>query len=59
MRNLLSSNQLTEWGRLEKSVESLEETEARIALLNDYYECLIECDETQGSCKRICKEILM
>jgi len=50
---------LTEWGRLEKSVESLEETEARIALLNDYYECLIECDETQGSCKRICKEILM
>ena len=26
--------------------------------LDDYYECLIECETDQTSCKRICKEIL-
>ena len=25
----------------------------------DYYECLIECDESQSVCKRICKEVLV
>ena len=27
--------------------------------LDDYYECLIECETDQSSCKSICKEILM
>ena len=60
MHNLLSSNQLSEWGRLENPVESLEELREHKNLLNDYYECLIECETTnQASCKRICKEVLM
>jgi len=28
-------------------------------LLTEYYECLIECDEKQAECKRICKEVLI
>ena len=28
-------------------------------LIADYYECLIECDESQSVCKRICKEVLV
>ena len=27
-------------------------------LLTEYYECLIECDEDQAVCKRICREVL-
>ena len=29
------------------------------AILTEYYECLIECDDTQSVCKRICKEVLL
>ena len=28
-------------------------------LITEYYECLIECDEDQHICKRICKEVLV
>ena len=28
-------------------------------IINDYYTCLIECDDDQHVCKRICKELLM
>ena len=27
-------------------------------LVNDYFGCLIECDEDQSTCKRICKDLL-
>ena len=27
--------------------------------LNEYYECLIECNDNQQTCKRICKDVLM
>ena len=33
-------------------------TESEIDRINDYYECLIECDDTQTTCKRICRRIL-
>jgi hypothetical protein len=60
MHNLLSSNQLSEWGRSDNDVKNWEEYENQKNLLNDYYECLIECDTSnQASCKRICKEVLM
>ena len=26
--------------------------------LTEYYECLIECEDDQASCKRICREVL-
>ena len=28
-------------------------------LITEYYECLVECDENQAECKRICKEVLI
>jgi hypothetical protein len=59
MHNLLSHNQLAGWKqsvvRLGKTLDkSMEESD----LLNDYYNCLIECDNDQATCKRVCREIL-
>ncbi len=48
MHNLVSYNQLA--GSYE------EEHDKR---LTEYYECLIECEDNQASCKRICKEVLV
>jgi len=59
MHNILSYNQLAGWKqsvlRLEKTLDrTLEEAD----VINDYYDCLIECDESQATCKKICREIL-
>ena len=48
MHNLVSFNQLS--GSYEDEHDSR---------LTEYYECLIECDDTQSVCKRICKEVLL
>ena len=48
MHNLVSYNQLA--GSYE------EEHDTR---LTEYYECLIECEDDQASCKRICREVLV
>ncbi len=55
MHNLISYNQLAGWKQFEETVERANAMEDAI---NDYYECLIECDEDQPTCKRICKQIL-
>ena len=47
MHNLISFNQL---------VGSQDQDNDLIA---EYYECLIECEEDQHICKRICKEVLL
>jgi hypothetical protein len=49
MHNLISYNQLA-------GEETFDPDNDLIA---DYYECLIECDESQSVCKRICKEVLV
>ena len=55
MHNLVSYNQLAEWKHFEETVEnSIDELE----LINDYFNCLIECDEDQQTCKRICRNML-
>jgi hypothetical protein len=51
MHNLIPFNQLVEWKQ--------DSTENQNDLVNDYYQCLIECDENQTVCKRICKDILL
>jgi len=57
MHNLLSTSQLNEWRRFEQTIDQAEEDTQR---LNDYYECLIECDaQDSQSCKRICRGLLM
>ena len=56
MHNLLSRNQLDEWRHLENTIDDLE---AENQKLDDYYECLIECDSLDAKeCKRICRYIL-
>ena len=56
MHNLLSRSQLDEWRHFEGTIDELE---AENQKLDDYFECLIECDLLeQSSCKRICSYIL-
>jgi len=59
MHNLISHNQLAGW---KQSVEHLNQTLERAMdesdLLNDYYNCLIECDDDQSTCKRVCRSFL-
>lgn len=55
MHNLISYNQLAGWKQFEETVERANAVEDAI---NDYFECLIECDNDQPTCKRICKQIL-
>ena len=57
MHNIVSSNQLAEWNHIDKSSDSSEEEQQE--LVNDYFNCLIECEDDQSSCKRICKEMLI
>ena len=51
MHNLVSYNQLAGW---KTEVEEHDPDSA----VNDYFQCLIECDDSASVCKRICKEVL-
>ena len=51
MHNLISFNQLA------GSQQSYEDSQDD--LLTEYYECLIDCEDDQHVCKRICKEVLV
>ena len=55
MHNLISYNQLTAWTNLERTIDEFTEQNE---LMNDYFNCLIECNENQQQCKRICREML-
>ena len=48
MHNLISYNQLAG-----SNIDPHDD------LITEYYECLIECEEDQQTCKRICKEELV
>jgi len=50
MHNLVSFNQ-----RWQHKMTSTDHEDK----IDEYYECLIECTDTQSSCKRICSGILM
>ena len=49
--NTISFNQLAEWTEFDSSDEE--------NLVNDYFDCLIECDDNQQTCKRVCKDLLI
>jgi len=49
MHNLISFNQLV----------GTRDSDPHNDLITEYYECLIECNEDQHICKRICKEVLI
>jgi hypothetical protein len=58
MHNLLSYAQLNGWRHFDDTLNELSDENDK---LDDYFECIIDCDEmrSSSSCKRICKEILM
>ena len=55
---IVNYNQLAGWNSqaegFQFSVDNAQDTK-----INDYYECLIECEDDASSCKRICKEVLL
>ena len=53
--NLVSYNQLAGW---KSTVADMEEVDHESAI-NDYFQCLTECDDNTQLCKRICKEVLL
>ena len=55
MHNLVSYNQLAGW---KSTVEDLEEIDHESAV-NDYFQCLTECDDNSSVCRRICKEVFV
>ena len=59
MHNLISFNQLAGWGKNVKDLnQSLDKINEQSDLVNDYYNCLIECHDDTQTCKRICRKIL-
>lgn len=53
MHNLSSLNKLAFSYQKENKLEEMNDS------INDYFQCLTECDDTTQSCKRICKELLV
>ena len=59
MHNLMSHNQLAGWKQsIERLTRTLDKTMEESDLINDYYDCVIECDYNQATCKRICRSLL-
>ena len=52
---IVSYNQLAGWNSHAEGLQF----NAHETKINDYYECLIECEDDASSCKRICKEVLL
>ena len=55
MHNLVSYNQLAGW---KSTVADMEEVDHESAV-NDYFQCLTECDDNATVCRRICKEVFV
>jgi len=53
--SLMSFNQMAYTKHTDNSLFINEQDE----LMDDYFECLIDCEDDQSSCRRVCKEILM
>jgi len=51
---MMSYNQLAGWNSHAEGHVNDEDVK-----VNDYYACLIECEDDQSTCKRICKEVLL
>ena len=59
MHNLISYNQLAGWKQgVQRLTNTLDRSMEESDMLNDYYNCLIECDNEKAICKRICRRIL-
>ncbi len=59
MHNLISFNQLAGWRQSIFNLErTLDKSDTQSDAINDYFNCLIECDDSQTVCKRTCKSLL-
>jgi hypothetical protein len=59
MHNLISYNQFAGWKQnLDHLNQTIEKANEQNDMINDYYNCLIECNDNQQVCKRICRSIL-
>ena len=57
MHNILSHQQLDGWRRFDTRLQELSDENDK---LDDYVECIIECDLLKSTdCKRICRSVLM
>jgi hypothetical protein len=54
MHNLISFNELAFSYQNESRLRETENNE-----VNDYFECLTECNDTAQVCKRICRRLLI
>lgn len=54
MHNLIPFNELAFSYQNEDNLQEISNDE-----INDYFQCITECDDTTQSCKRICKSLLM
>tara|TARA_B100000902_G_C26859848_1_gene692500 strand:- start:385 stop:591 length:207 start_codon:yes stop_codon:yes gene_type:complete len=59
VHNLISHNQLAGWQEsFQRLNQTLDRTLEEADVINDYYNCLIECDDSEATCKRVCQEVL-
>lgn len=52
MHNLLSTNQLRGWMLTDETIDNTQEK------INDYFDCIIECNDTESACTKTCKTLL-
>ena len=52
MHNLVSRNQLDQYSYFDIDENNNE------SIMNDYFECIIECEVDNNNCKAICTDIL-
>ena len=56
MHNLISYNQLAGWKQnLDHLNQTIDKANEQNDMINDYYNCLIECNDNRQVCKRICR----
>ena len=55
MSKSVSRNQLAEWKHFE---QSLSHYQKELEKINDYFDCLIECEDNAPTCKRFCRYAL-
>jgi len=53
MHNLISFNQLAYWHEIEDEM-----AKDMNQAIEDYFECLTECDDSTQTCRTICKTLL-
>ncbi len=58
MHNIISQNRMANWNHHSYDTYAVSH-QMDDEMLDDYYECLIECEDNQSSCKRICRELLI